>query len=68
MSAQTSSFDYLEQAIKQMLMDLKRRNCLGQDFQFLTKAEQNRTLDSFIDNFIKTDIHPEHLENLSLHP
>lgn len=52
-----SDTDYLENALKQLVLALKQRNCLSQDFKFLTKAEmearQYADLERHIDQFLK---------------
>ena len=48
-----SGSDYLEQTIKRLVEELKAKNCLSQDFEFLTKAERECKLEQFVNNFIK---------------
>lgn len=50
-----SGSDYLEQTIKRLVEELKAKNCLSQDFQFLTKAERKQAVEDFVDVFIKTE-------------
>ena len=45
--------EYIEQAIKQLVEELKKRNCLSQDFRFLTKAEREALLGKKVDDFLK---------------
>ena len=45
--------EYIEQAIKQLVEELKKRNCLSQDFRFLTKAERNAVAEQTIDTFLR---------------
>lgn len=47
-----SDMDYLEKSIKRLIEELKQKNCLGKDFDFLTKAERMQRLDDFVDDFI----------------
>ena len=47
--------DYLEQTIKRLVEELKAKNCLSQDFQFLTKAERKQAVEDFVYDFIKTE-------------
>ena len=49
------SSDYLELTIKRLVEELKAKNCLSQDFQFLTKAERKQAVEDFVDVFIKTE-------------
>lgn len=48
-----SGSDYLEQTIKRLVEELKAKNCLSQDFEFLTKAERERKLERFVNDFIQ---------------
>ena len=52
--------EYLENIIKRMVDELKAKKCLSQDFCFLTKAERDRALEDFIDDFIKTEVPQDH--------
>lgn len=52
--------EYLENTIKRMVEELKTKNCLSQDFCFLTKAERDKALDNFIDDFIKMEVPRDH--------
>lgn len=47
-----SDIEYLEQVIKRLVEELKQRNCLSQEFQFLTEAERELKLEEFIDTAI----------------
>lgn len=42
---------YLEQKIKELVGELKEKNCLCQDFEFLTQAEQEAKMKDFVDGF-----------------
>lgn len=44
---------YLEEIMERLIEELKKNNCLSQDFEFLTKAERERKLEQFVNNFIK---------------
>ncbi len=50
-----SDSEYIENTIKRLVEELKAKNCLSQEFQFLTKAERNRALEEFMDNFISKE-------------
>lgn len=43
---------YLEETMRRLVEELKKNNCLRQDFEFLTKAERESKLERFIDDFI----------------
>lgn len=45
---------YLEHTIKRMVEELKQQGCLGEDFVFLTRAEQRLALERNIDQFIRS--------------
>lgn len=47
-----TDMEYLEQTIKRMVEELKQRNCLSQEFQFLTKAEREGRLEKAVDDFL----------------
>ena len=49
--------DYLERSVKRLVEELKQKNCLSQDFEFLTKAERDQMVESFIDDFIQSATH-----------
>ena len=49
--------DYLERSIKRLVEELKKNNCLSQDFEFLTKTERVQKVESFIDDFIQSETH-----------
>lgn len=48
-----SDMQYLEEIMKRMIEELKKNNCLSQDFEFLTKAERERKLEQFLNSFIE---------------
>lgn len=48
-----SDTQYLEETMKRLVKELKTNNCLSQDFEFLTKAERERKLEKFIDDFLR---------------
>lgn len=48
-----SDMEYIEQTLKQLVDELKQRNCLSQEFQFLTKAEREALLGKKVDDFLK---------------
>ena len=50
----TVEINYLEETIKRLVEELKAKNCLSQDFQFLTKAEREKALEWHIDQFLKS--------------
>lgn len=47
-----SDAEYVEQILKRLIKELKQKNCLSQDFQFLTKAEREALLERRIDEFL----------------
>jgi len=47
-----NSLDYLEQVLKRLIDELKEKNCLDQDFKFQTKAEREKVLERFVEDFI----------------
>lgn len=60
-----SEAEYLENTIKRMVEELKAKNCLSQDFNFLTKAERDQAVKGFMDAVIKIEDHPDHQGHLS---
>lgn len=46
---------YIETTLRSLIEELKDNNCIGQDFEFLTEAEQNQVIESFIDSFLEED-------------
>lgn len=48
-----TDMEYIDQTIKRLVEELKQRNCLSQDFTFLTKAEREALLNKAIDDFLK---------------
>lgn len=52
MCRRMSDGEYVEQTIKQLIEELKQKNCLSQDFQFLTKAERETLLEQKINQFL----------------
>lgn len=62
---QANRFRYIEQTLKALVSELKQKNCLSQDFEFLTEAEQKQKLEQFVDDFVRTADHqgPFHLVN-----
>lgn len=46
-----SQITYLEEAFKRLVLELKEKNCLRQDFEFLTQTEQMDRLEKFVDEF-----------------
>lgn len=48
-----SEIEYLEQTMKRLVEELKQKNCLSQEFVFLTKAERENKLEKAIDEFIR---------------
>lgn len=52
MSTGEAELLYLEQVFKGLVEELKQKNYLSQDFVFLTKVEQEKVLEKFIDDFI----------------
>mgnify|MGYP006865377926 CR=1 FL=1 len=53
MTIQTGGLDYLEQTVKRMVEELKRRGFLSEKFVFLTRAEQEAASEEHIDRFLK---------------
>ena len=49
-----TEIEYLENTIKQIVKELKLKNCLSQDFEFLTKAERELLFEQHIDQFLKS--------------
>lgn len=47
-----SEIEYLEQTMKRLVEELKQKNCLSQEFRFVTKAERESELEKAIDEFI----------------
>lgn len=47
-----SDMRYLEESMKHLVKELKKNNCLSQDFKFLTKAERELALERVIEHFI----------------
>lgn len=52
MGRRMSDGEYVEQTIKRLIEELKQKNCLSQDFQFLTKAEREVLLEQQINQFL----------------
>ena len=48
-----SDTQYLEETMKRLVEELKKNNCLSQNFEFLTKAEREKKLEQFIDDFVR---------------
>ena len=48
-----TDIEYIERTIKQLIEELKEKNCLSQEFQFLTKAEREAKMERTIDEFLK---------------
>ena len=46
---------YLERTLSDLIDALKKRNCLDQEFEFLTKAERNQCIEDFMEQAIKTE-------------
>lgn len=44
---------YLEETMERLIKELKKNNCLSQDFEFLTKAEREHKLERFVNDFIR---------------
>lgn len=49
-----SDTQYLENIVKRIVEELKEKNCLSQDFQFLTKAEREIYFERHVDKFLKS--------------
>ena len=47
-----SDLRYVEESVKHLIEELKRKNIISQDFEFLTKPERERQMERFIDDFI----------------
>ena len=45
---------YLEDTLRRVISELKEKEYLSQDFEFLTEAEANSRLDNFINGFISS--------------
>lgn len=45
--------EYLERKIKELVEELKEKNCLSQEFKFLTKAEREQEVEGFVDEVIR---------------
>ena len=52
MAPLNSDIEYLESTLKKLIEELKQKNCLSQEFKFLTKAEREQKIEEFIDDFI----------------
>lgn len=57
MALYNPDIEYLELTIRRLIEELKQKNCLSQEFEFLTKAEREQKVDVFIDGFIQQENH-----------
>lgn len=53
MEQMNQGMEYLERKIKQLVEELKEKNCLSQEFKFLTKAEREQEAESVVDEIIR---------------
>ena len=65
--AMDEQLDYLERTLSDLVDALKKRNCLDQEFKFLTKAERNQCIEDFMELVIKTEDHHPGVHHLGPH-
>ena len=53
LSEEIDTLDYIEQTVARLIVALKKKGCLSQDFSFLPKAEREERLSGFMDAMIE---------------